>query len=349
MTEAGRPVLGVTMGDPAGVGPEIVLALAAALAEGGRGAPAGLAEIAGRCSVVVIGDRGVLDERAALLGRTNPCVPVEGPGQIRSGAASEPLLLDLANVEPGSVRPGRVSAATGRAAVEYVLRAVELAKAGTIQAVVTAPIHKEAAHRAGYEIPGHTELLARETGTRVYAMMLVGGGLRVVLVTTHLPLAEVAGRLTSEAVEEKIVLAARGLGELGVRGGRIAVAGLNPHAGEGGILGSEEERIIAPAVRRARERGLDVEGPLPPDSLFHHAYRGRYQVVVCMYHDQGLIPLKMLALHTGVNITLGLPFVRTSVDHGTALDLAGTGRADPASLVQAVRTALVMVENRICE
>ncbi len=215
-----------------------------------------------------------------------------------------------------------------------------------VAAIVTAPINKEAIHLGGYRYAGHTEILAEKTGAREVGMMLMGGPIRVVLVTTHLSLQQVPGALSTAAISQKIRLAHEAMQALGFDAPRIAVAGLNPHAGEGGLFGDEEHRLIAPAVAQARQAGLSVSGPLPPDTLFHHAYHGAYEVIVCMYHDQGLIPLKMIAFDRGVNVTLGLPIIRTSVDHGTAYDLVGSGQASDGSLYEALLVALELAAHR---
>ena len=201
---------------------------------------------------------------------------------------------------------------------------------------MTAPISKEAFHLAGIREPGHTELLARLTGTRRYAMMLFGDKIRVVLATRHLPLRKVADALTADAIVEAVEMLARALPWMGFRRARIGVCGLNPHAGDGGALGTEEQTVIAPALARCRKRGWNVSGPIPADAIFHQHLAGRFDAVVAMYHDQGLGPMKMLSFESGVNLTLGLPIIRTSPDHGTAFDIAGRGIADPAS----TRTAL---------
>lgn len=328
-----RPVIGITMGDPAGIGPEIILSLLS-----GK-------EIYSACIPVVIGCGAVLEAAALLFGAKNPCKRISGPGAIPP-LSPGPFLIDLENILPGEYEVGRISAKAGGASAEYLFRAVELAINGEIHAMVTAPIHKGALHLAGHHYAGHTEILAEKTGSTNYAMMLVGGPIRVVLVTTHIPLREVPDRLTTQGVLQKILLADQGMRDLGFDHPRIAVAGLNPHGGEGGIFGSEEQEIISPAVSRAREKGIDVTGPLPPDTVFYQAYHGRFHAVVCMYHDQGLIPLKMIAFDSGVNITLGLPIIRTSVDHGTAFDIAGKGTASPTSLMEAVKLAVQLVRNK---
>lgn len=327
------PVVGISMGDPSGIGPEIILSM---LARRKR--------LPG-CRFVIIGSAEVLNETAGLVGVDNPCIPVCRMADL-GASQSGPFLLDLRNVRTGDYTPGLLSPQAGSASVDYVIKGIDLALNGQIDALVTAPIHKEAIHLAGYHYPGHTEILAERTGTLNYAMMLVGGPIRVVLVTTHLPLRDVPGAITTEGIVNKIRLANGAMGALGFEKPRLAVAGLNPHGGEGGIFGDEEELYIAPAVRQARQEGIEVSGPLPADTVFYHAYHGRFHGVVCMYHDQGLIPLKMIAFDRGVNVTLGLPIIRTSVDHGTAFDIAGKGMADPASLMEAVKTAIRLVRHR---
>jgi 4-hydroxythreonine-4-phosphate dehydrogenase len=238
-----------------------------------------------------------------------------------------------------SWRPGKTLAPASKAASEWIHRVVAGCRDGLFQAMVTAPISKKGFHAAGVMVPGHTELLAALTRRRRYAMMLLGGPLRVVIVTRHIPLAEVASKLTRPEISTAITLTGQALPWLGVRKARIGVCGLNPHAGEGGDLGDEESRVIAPAIRAAGKAGFPAQGPIPSDVIFHQAVQGRHDAVVAMYHDQGLAPLKMLAFETGVNLTLGLPIVRTSPDHGTAFDIAGQGIANPSSMVEAIKLA----------
>ncbi len=252
-------------------------------------------------------------------------------------------MIDLANADPARGDPGQVSAPAGRAAVEYVLRACDLAMAGAVDAVVTAPLNKEAMQRAGFRYAGHTELLAERTGASQVSMLLVGPQLRVMHVSTHVSLREAIRRVTRERVAEVIELAHQACLALGISAPRIAVAGLNPHAGEGGLFGEEDARAIAPAVAEARARGLAAFGPLPPDTVFLRAVRGEFDIVVAMYHDQGHIPMKLLAFDHGVNVSIGLPIIRTSVDHGTAFDIVGTGRAREDSLLAAIEVAVQMV------
>ena len=320
--------IGITMGDPAGIGPEIVAKL---LAED----PAGRA---GR-RVVVYGEVAALRRGAALVGADLAFAPVQDPGApVPAGVVPVIAVGEL----PADLPLGRVSAAAGALAYAAVIRAIDDARAGRISAIVTAPINKDAMRAAGIGYPGHTEILADRTGTADFAMMLANDELRVLLVSIHLSLAEAVRAVTPDNELRAIRLAHGATRAFGIAAPRVAVAGLNPHAGENGMFGREDLDVIAPAIDRARAEGIDASGPWPGDTVFMRARRGAFDVVVAQYHDQGLIPIKYLGLDEGVNITVGLPFVRTSVDHGTAFDLAGTGRADPASLRAAVRQALAM-------
>jgi 4-hydroxythreonine-4-phosphate dehydrogenase len=240
----------------------------------------------------------------------------------------------------GTFTRGRPSAEAGRAAFDAIVEAVADAREGKVAAVVTAPISKEAFRLAGLPWRGHTELLAHLTGASDVAMMFHSDALRVILATTHIPLRDVAEHLSPDRLDVVIALATRELPRFGFVRPRLAVAGLNPHAGEHGLMGDEDDRVIAPAVERARRRGLDVSGPWPADTIFLRASRGEFDAVVACYHDQGLIPMKLVSFGRAVNVTVGLPIVRTSVDHGTAFDIAGTGRADPSSLIQAALRAV---------
>jgi 4-hydroxythreonine-4-phosphate dehydrogenase len=251
-------------------------------------------------------------------------------------------LVDLHNADPAAIPPGQVSAAAGDAAVDYVLYACDLAMAGTADAVVTAPLNKEAMNLAGHHFAGHTELLAERTGAEKVSMLLTGPNLRVVHVSTHVSLEEAIRRVKRQRVEEVIDLAQHSCQALGIAQPRIAVAGLNPHASEGGLFGDEEATEIMPAVRSARTRGLNVSDPQPPDTVFLRAVKGEFDIVVAMYHDQGHIPMKVLAFDSGVNVSIGLPIVRTSVDHGTAFDIAGTGKASEESMLAAIDVAVKM-------
>jgi 4-hydroxythreonine-4-phosphate dehydrogenase len=326
-----RPLLAITLGDPAGIGPEVIVK---ALAQ-----PA----VAARCRALVIGDRRILDRAAGQVGRPDMRFEVvDSPAQGRY-TPDAITVLDLHNADPAEIVPGRVQPAAGRAAVEYVLRACDLTLAGETDAVVTAPLNKEAMHLAGFGYPGHTELLAERTHAQRVSMLLVGEQLRVVHVSTHVSLAEAIRRVTVERVREVIDLADQSCWALGIAQPRIAVAGLNPHAGEGGLFGDEEARAVGPAIAAARRAGLNVSDPLPPDTVFLRAVKGEFDIVVAMYHDQGHIPMKLLAFDSGVNVSIGLPIIRTSVDHGTAFDIAGTGKASAASMVAALDVAVQMV------
>ncbi len=327
MTEH-RPIIGISMGDPAGIGPEIILS---AFSE-----PV-LFDI---CRPLILGDTWVLTKVAALLGKQIQIHPVNMPeeGHFSPGSID---LLPLSDLTPGQVFPGKPTAITGKAMLAYIEACVDLAMAKKISAMVTCPVTKTAMKMAGSDFHGHTELIAHRSGAREVAMMLAGETLKVVLVTIHIPISLVSKKLSIDGIVRTIRMTSQALVErFGIPNPKIGVAGLNPHAGEAGLFGSEEETLIRPAVLAAQKMGLPAEGPLPPDTVFYHAARGRYDSVVCMYHDQGLIPFKMLHFHDGVNITLGLPIIRTSVDHGTAYDIAWQGIADHTSLVQAVKTAV---------
>jgi 4-hydroxythreonine-4-phosphate dehydrogenase len=332
MSEA-RPLLALTLGDPAGIGPEVVLK---ALLEG---------DLQARCRPLVVGDLRILQRAAGWLGALPVFEVVQRPGEGRY-LPGEVALLDLENADPQECPPGKIRAAAGRAAVEYVCRACDLALAGEVEGVVTAPLNKEAMNLAGFAYAGHTELLAARTGAAKVSMLLTGPRLRVVHVSTHVSLAEAIRRVEKKRIAEVIDLARHSCRLLGISSPRIAVAGLNPHAGEGGLFGDQEQAQILPAIEEARARGLEVSGPEPPDTVFLRAAKGEFDIVVAMYHDQGHIPMKLLAFDTGVNVSVGLPILRTSVDHGTAFDIAGTGRASPRSMAAAVEVALQMAAAR---
>lgn len=308
-----KPTLGITLGDGAGIGPEVVLKLLSS------------PRLYSVCRPVVIGDRLLLDFWGRRLG-------LQPRRKFK--------FVDCVVLRSGDrIVPGKISARMGEAAMAFVRRGVEMALDGEVDALVTAPLQKEAIHRAGYDFPGHTEYLAKLAGVKQVSMMFTGGGLKVVLVTIHEPLKKVPGLLRKKNILRAIEHANLAGKLFGKRKPHIAVAGLNPHAGEGGILGAEEKKVIAPTVAAARRRGINATGPYPPDTLFYRARREKIDVVVAMYHDQGLIPLKMLAFEEAVNITFGLPFIRTSPDHGTAYDIAGKGIANPKSMWEAVRVA----------
>ncbi|MFH1954317.1 MAG: 4-hydroxythreonine-4-phosphate dehydrogenase PdxA [Pseudomonadota bacterium] len=337
------PLIGITMGDPAGIGPEII---AMALTD---------SAVYRHCRPVVLGDPGVLSstisnlssriaqkQKLSLNAILTPAQAKGIPGAIDLMAASE--------LQAGTVRPGRPALEGGRAMVAYIVRAVEMTMQREIDAMVTCPISKALMHQAGHPFDGHTQLISHLTGTPDFVMMLAGERLRVALVTVHCALKDVTRFLSTEIVHKTLIITARALmKDFGLKAPRLAVAALNPHAGEGGLFGSEERDIIGPAIQIAKKEGFGVEGPFPADTLFHKAVSGRYDAVVAMYHDQGLIPLKLLHFSDAVNVTLGLPIIRTSVDHGTAYDIAGTGQADPSSLKAAIGMAAMMVKNRACD
>jgi 4-hydroxythreonine-4-phosphate dehydrogenase len=318
--------LAVTMGDAAGIGPEITLKALAALEPAAR--------------PLVIGDATWLAGLGKALALDLDIRAVEDPAEAARGTNAV-RVLDAVRV-PATVRLGEVSAAAGAAAHHAIRTAVELALEGRIAGIVTAPIHKAALHAAGVPFPGHTEMLAHYAGVRDVAMMLATPDLRVVLVTIHVALKEAIARLDIEAERRAIRFAETGARAFTVARPRIAVAGLNPHAGEDGLFGREEIDIIAPAIAAERAAGRDVSGPWPGDTVFAQARAGRFDVVVAQYHDQGLIPIKYLGLDEGVNVTLGLPFIRTSPDHGTAFDIAARLVADPASMGAALALAARM-------
>jgi len=313
------------MGDPAGIGPEI---LARTFAE------AGFRE---ENHVVVVGDAKMLERAASLLDLPLRVNVVDGPEDARFEAGAVDVLPETEL--PWDLPFGELDARAGDAAFRYVERATRLAEDGRVAAIATAPLNKEAMHLAGHEYPGHTEILAELTGTKDYAMMLVTEDLKVIHISTHVSLREAIERARPERELAVIRLAHESLEKLGVENPEVAVAGLNPHAGENGLFGTEDAEQIAPAVAAAVDEGIDATGPHPPDTVMMRARTGAFDVVVVQYHDQGHIPVKLMGFDTGVNVTVGLPFFRTSVDHGTAFDIAGTGEADPASLRAAIDLA----------
>lgn len=325
-----KPILGITMGDPVGIGPEIIVK---ALEE---------KSVWDVCAPFVLGDYEIMARAMKSLGSSLSLRPIK---EIKKNSIHEKAvnLLALSQLNSAQVFFGKPSKETGGAMVGYIKTAIHLALEKKIDGMVTCPINKAAMALAGYSYPGHTELLAEETNTKEYAMMLAGERLKVVLATIHLSLKKVPEVLSPGKIFSCICLTHHHLKKfLGIKKPRLAVAALNPHAGEDGLFGDEEEKIIAPMVKKAQEQEIDVTGPLPPDTLFYFAEQGHYDAVVCMYHDQGLIPLKMLHFEDAVNITLGLPIIRTSVDHGTAYDIAGSGTANPKSLINAIKLAAKM-------
>ncbi len=345
MGENTRFRVAISMGDPAGIGPEVTTKALAheALYE--------------QCVPIVVGDRAPLADVIRRAGLRLQVRAIEHPGDAE-GVPGTIDLIDLGLIGENGWRYKEVSAATGEAAFRYVERAIRLAMAGEADAVVTGPISKEAIHLAGHRYSGHTEIFADYTGTRDYAMLLASGSLRVIHVTTHVALEEACRRITEARVLKTIELADYSMRLLGVTAPRVGVAGLNPHSSENGLFGSQEADAIIPAIRAARARGIDAEGPVPPDTVFVKAVSGKYDVVVAMYHDQGHIPLKLLGFRmtpgtdsftqvSGINCTIGLPFIRSSVDHGTAFDRAGDNTASEQSMVEAIEAAAAMTRGKM--
>ncbi|MFC7342907.1 4-hydroxythreonine-4-phosphate dehydrogenase PdxA [Saccharopolyspora griseoalba] len=325
-SDSTTPAIAVTMGDGAGIGPEVTVG--ALLDE----------TTATRCRPVVIGDAARLRRAASVLGADAEVVAVDSvddavfaPGRIN--------VVDL-GLLPADLPWGAVSPVAGDAAYHYIRVASELAMSGAVQGICTAPLNKEALHAAGHVFPGHTELLAHLTGTEEVSMMLATPAMKVIHVTTHIGLIDAVAAIEPGIVERTVRRGDRTLRDSGVREPRIGVCGINPHAGENGLFGhGEEERKVVPALERLRAEGVDAQGPLPADTAFFLATRGEYDLIVAMYHDQGHGPVKVLGIETGVNITVGLPVIRTSVDHGTAFDIAGTGKASADSMIEAIRQA----------
>jgi 4-hydroxythreonine-4-phosphate dehydrogenase len=321
-----RPVVAITMGDAAGVGPEVVVK---ALTR---------AEVYERCRPLVVGDAARLRKAVEVTGVDLEVAAVAGPedGRYERGKVD---VVDLDCI-PDDLPFGELSEVAGEGAYRFIATAVELATSHRVGAICTAPLNKEALHRAGHVYPGHTELLADLTGTEEVSMMLNAPKLRVIHVTTHIGLVDMVARIEPGLVERTIRRGHETLVKAGIEQPRIAVCGINPHAGENGLFGyGEEEEKVAPGIAAAREAGIDAVGPLPADTIFFRAGRGDFDLVVAMYHDQGHGPVKVLGIEAGVNVTVGLPVIRTSVDHGTAFDIAGTGRAEEASMVEALRQA----------
>jgi 4-hydroxythreonine-4-phosphate dehydrogenase len=321
------PKIGITMGDPTGIGPEIVVKALS------------MEEPFQACRPIVFGDREVLSRTIQMQNLSATLeiikdIPEHGyfPRKI--------FLLPLSQLEVPSLRFGQPDRACGEAMVKYIEEAVKWVRSGQLDAMTTCPINKQAMNAAGYHFPGHTELLAHLTQASSVAMMFLGSRWKIVLVTTHLPLKEVSEWITANRILSTLRLTDEGMKKyFGIPHPKIAVLGLNPHCGEEGLLGEEEKREILPAIAEAKSHGMDVEGPFPADSFFNLSGRYTSDVVISMYHDQGLIPIKMFDFKEAVNFTLGLPFIRTSVDHGTAYDIAGKGLADPKNLIKAIQTA----------
>jgi 4-phospho-D-threonate 3-dehydrogenase / 4-phospho-D-erythronate 3-dehydrogenase len=332
---AAPPRIAITMGDPAGVGPEVCLHLMADPA------------IAADCTPILFGDACILDRVAKATRQPVAASRITlEKFQATHQSLSSPTIVDLQTLGAESVHPGITSALTGRAGYTYVDRAIDAALAGQVAAVSTAPLNKEAMHAAGINFPGHTEIFAARTNAARSCMMQYSEEITCTFVTVHVGYRDVPGLLTKERILDVIELTATSLEKLRGRKPKIVVCGLNPHAGEHGLFGDrEEERIIIPAIEAARAKGIAIEGPLPPDTAFLPAKRKTTDAFVCMYHDQGHIPVKALAFDSAVNTTLGLPIIRTSVDHGTACDIAWQGKANPSSLFSAVRLALRLISS----
>ena len=339
-----RPILGITMGDPASIGPEIA---AKALAE---------ASVNAKSRSFVIGDKNVMADALKItkLPLQLHVISTLADARFAQGTLD---IFDLHNVDMAKLEYGKVSAMCGKASVEYIERGIAMALANEIDAVVTGPIHKESINQAGCPYPGHTEIFGNLTHTKDYAMMLIGEDLRVVHVSTHVSLKQAIERTKKPRILTVIRLADRALKALGIAKPRISVAGLNPHAGEHGLFGDEEIKEIIPAIEAARAEGITVDGPIAPDTVFGRARGGLYDIVVCMYHDQGHVPLKTLGFTfdkatqkwtsvSGVNVTLGLPIIRTSVDHGTAFGKAGKGTAAHQSMLDAIEVAVKLAQGR---
>jgi 4-hydroxythreonine-4-phosphate dehydrogenase len=329
-----KPILGITMGDPAGIGPEVI-----AKALTGR-------TLRRLCSPLVIGSRDVMQQTVTRLKLKLRVRAVEGHEgtPLRAG---EITVLDPLDRPLNAFRPGVAASETGAASVTFIKKAVHLAQVGCIDGIVTGPINKEAINMAGCHYPGHTELLADLTQAKESGMMIIGGPLKIMFVTTHVAMKDLPSLLTQAKIEKGIRLAHMALTTLfGVKKPRIGIAALNPHAGEQGLFGDEEARVIGPAAKTAQAQGILASDPLPADTLFGKAARGDYDGIVALYHDQGLIPLKMVAFGSCVNLTVGLPIIRTSVDHGTAFDIVGKGIADPGSLIEAVKLAARLAQRR---
>lgn len=328
-----KPILGITMGDAAGVGPEII---DKALAK---------KEFYNIARPIVIGDASVIEDalKVAKVKVDINSVKDVSEAKYEHGTIE---VIDLKNIRLSELKMGQVQAMAGEASVKYVEKAVEMALENKIDAIVTAPLNKEAMNLAGYDYAGHTEILAHLTKTKDYAMMLVAGHLRVIHVTTHVSMRDACELIKKDRVLTTIRLTNEVTKKMGVKAPKIAISGFNPHAGESGLFGNEETKEITPAIESAKKNNMNVIGPMPPDTVFLRASRGEYDAVVAMYHDQGHIPVKMLGFESGINVTIGLPIIRTSVDHGTAYRRAGLrlGTGDPTSLEEAMKLAVQMAK-----
>ncbi|MDY0393475.1 4-hydroxythreonine-4-phosphate dehydrogenase PdxA [Virgibacillus halophilus] len=329
-----KPVIGITMGDAAGVGPEIIIKSLQS------------EHVYEQSHPVVIGDAKMLERAAKIINADIVIKKIDEHANLNDTTFGEIVCFDL-DLLPADLAFGEVSAKAGDAAFQYLKTAIELANEGKIDAICTAPLNKEALHKGGHRYPGHTEILAELTGTKEFSMMLSSPKLKVIHVTTHVGLIDAINMIEPERVYNVIRLAHETLSKSGIKQPKIGVCGINPHAGENGLFGyGEEEEKIIPAIERAQKEGVNVEGPLPADTLFFRAQRGDFDIVVAMYHDQGHGPIKVLGLEAGVNITVGLPIIRTSVDHGTAFDIAGKGIVDERSMLEALRQAIELAPEK---
>ena len=329
MSDDSKPLIAITMGDPCGIGPEVI---AKALAS---------AEVYAICRPVVVGSSWAMEQVRQFVDAPFKIREVDSPTE----AGLSPGLVEVVdphNLNPEDVTVGRVSPACGKAAMEWVSAAAQLALSGQVSALATAPVNKEAASLAGYTAIGHMELLQEISGAEEVATMLMSGRLWVVHLTTHRSLRRACDYVTKDGILAKLVLTHDSFSKWGMTNPRIGVAALNPHGSDGGLLGDEEAQEIGPAVEEARGRGIDARGPVPADIVFHQAIQGDYDVTLAMYHDQGHIPIKVHGFEGSITANLGLPFVRTSVDHGTAFDIAGTGIASESSMLEAIRLAVAL-------
>ena len=322
-----KPIIAITLGDPCGIGPEVI---AKALS---------IPEVTNKCTPLVIGNADILRKAIDLTSKTLSIEVVKSPTQIKPNPGCISV-LDMKNLDAMDVQPGQISPTAGKAAMEWVVRAGELCMEGTVAAMATAPLHKLAAKLAGYEDIGHMEILQRLSGSPKVLTMLTSKGLRVVHLTTHRSLKRACEFVTRENVLEALLLTNKVFQTWGIKEPRLGVAALNPHASDGGLIGDEEEKEIAPAIQAAQEQGVNATGPIPADTVFLQGIRGDYDAVLAMYHDQGHIPVKVYGFEESITVNLGLPFIRTSVDHGTAFDIAWQGKADPTSMAAAVTTAV---------
>ena len=327
--EASNSLFALTMGDPAGVGPEIALKA--------------LTDPRVITKTIIIGDRSVLEETKKNLNMSIPLHSILSTEEFKDGYIN---ILDLNLIQPQSFQSGKISADCGFAAFKYIEKSIELAISGEIAGVITNPINKESLHLAGFNYPGHTEIFAEKTGTTDYSMLFLLKNVGVAHVTTHCSIRNALNLISKDRIETTIQLLHKGMRQLGIEKPRIAVAGLNPHAGESGLFGDEEIVHIIPAITACKERGICVSGPYPPDTVFMRAFKGDFDGIVAMLHDHGFVALKSLDFEHGVNITIGLPIIRTSVGHGTAFDLVGKGVASAESLIDAIHAANLLYVNR---